>query len=86
MARPTVMVNLGDGDKVRSAITRPSIADPKVCLTSLYLGDGTDDVHVSAAPRVLRRIAEELLDAADAACRREDAMTDPALPFVAVTE
>lgn len=39
-----------------------------------------------ASPRVLRRVAQELLDAADAACRREDAMTDPALPFVAVTE
>lgn len=79
MARPTVMVNLGDGDKVRSAITRPSIADPKVCLTSLYLGDGTDDVHVSAAPRVLRRVAEELLAAADEAVRREDALSETSL-------
>lgn len=79
MARPTVIVNLGDGDKVRSAITRPSIADPKVCLTSLYLGDETDGVHVSAAPRVLRRVAEELLAAADEAVRREDALSETSL-------
>lgn len=74
-------VHIEHSDRVVAGLTR-DIGSGRVVTTVKvvhHAQDGTGGLSLVAAPRDLRRVAQELLDAADAACRREDALTDTPL-------
>lgn len=83
--RNYVNVHLDPEDTVVSGRTHRSW-DGGPVLTQLVVEgpESYQQLRVVAAPRVLRRLAEELVAAADEACRREDALSDTVLPFEAV--
>lgn len=66
----TSTIHVGEGDKVEPRATRE--LPTGLVVTDVVVGD----LYLSAPPRVLRRVAEELLDAAVEAVRREDRITD----------
>jgi len=83
--RNYVNVHLDPEDTVVSGRTHRSWDGGPVLTQVVVKGpESWQELRVVAAPRVLRRIADELVAAADEACRREDAMSDTVLPFEGV--
>lgn len=89
MFQPGVTLHLDKSDRVEPGLTRDPGAGRVITSVKVVAHDdgGTvvpTSLTLVASPRVLRRIAEELVAAADEACRREDALSDTVLPFEAV--
>lgn len=77
MATTSSFLHLRHGE-IPTLIAVFEVGDPARVMASVALGGG---VSAILSPRALRVYADALVEVADEACRREDALTDEPLPI-----